>query len=140
MCELSRIIDKYFDGDENRKKEVAERIGMTYSTFARKTNPNDEDRQLNIRELIPYILNTDFSLLDHIEARVGRIAFEVPRENEGVTHKSLTRLIDASNNALSKMSECLEDGVVDEYETKELNPALIALAQRVNIIMAKLNK
>ena len=139
MCEIDRIIDRYFDGDDCKKKSVAEKSGIVYSTFARKTNPNDQ-LKLTIYDLIPYTLNTDFTLLDHIESRLGRVAFTIPNKDEDISLQSISKLATVSGAALSTMAESLEDGTITNKERIALNNALLALSQRVNIIMGKLNK
>lgn len=135
MCEISRIIDKYFDGDDCKKKEVCERMGGVYPTFCRKTNPHD-DLTFNIRELIPYTLNTDFSLIDHIESRLGRVAFQIPKKGEEVTTERVADMIEHLTTCIAEMAKMIADGIIDPEEKKRLTTLSIRLAQQTTSFQA----
>ena len=135
------MIDSYHEENGITKLEAAERMGMDYLTYKRKTNQYDK-YELTAKEIIPFTRahNMDFRLLDRIEQRLGRVAFPVPKKNDDIDLQSISKLAISSGKALSTMAESLEDGTLTNEERIALNDALLALHQRVNIIMGKLNK
>ena len=124
MCEIDRIIDRYFEDDDTRKKTVCAKMGMPYGTFCRKTNPND-DLTFNIREMIPLTLHTNFNLLDHIESVVGRVAFTTPKEGEELEVEHVVKMIRQCTKTINKLTKIIADGVIDEDEQKELDACMI---------------
>ena len=143
MCQLTEILNGYPKKHGITIEELAEKMGYECSsTLARHLNPNDEKRPFPAAKLllICKTCNNDFTALDHLNERAGRIAFPIPKIDEDVDLKSLSNFAKTSSKALSKMAECLEDGRIDSQERKDLVETFIEHAQRVNIILAKLNK
>ena len=141
MCDISEMIDSYHEENGITKLEASERMGIDYSTYKRKTNQYDK-YELTAKEIIPFTRahNMDFRLLNRIERRLGRVAFTIPEKDEEINLQSISKLANTSGKALSTMAESLEDGIITSEERIALNDALLALNQRVNIIMGKLNK
>lgn len=116
-------------------------IKVADKTLARYLNPNDE-LSFPLEIMIPFCLlcNQDCTAIDHLNESAGRVAVEIPQRDEDVDLKSLAKLAETSGAAMSSMAESLADGIIDNQERKDLTKSMVALAQRVNIIIGKLNK
>ena len=143
MCSVTEILNAYPKKHGITIEELADSIGYENpSTLGRHINPNDFSRPFPLKKLIPLIkaCNNDFTVLDHIEKNLGRVAFEIPKRTGSISLKNIGTLADKSGKALSTMAEALEDGIIDAGERKELQKVLIELAQRVNTILGKLSE
>ncbi len=87
--EIARILAGY--KDRNDLNQLAEKMGLPYSSLARILNENDA-YDLGIKKLIPFILaaENDFTLLDHIEARLGRVAMSVGTSGQACDFERLS--------------------------------------------------
>ena len=67
---IARILARY--KDRNDLAAMARRLHVSYSSLARILNENDP-YDLGVRKLVDFIeaAGRDFTLLDHIEARLG---------------------------------------------------------------------
>ena len=142
MCSITEILNGYPKKHGITIEALADAIGYENpSTLARHLNPNDASRPFPVKKLIPIIqaCNRDFTVLDHIEKNLGRVAFEIPKNTGTISLKNIGSLADKSGRALSTMADALEDGIIDAEERKQLNKVLIELAQRVNTILGKLS-
>ena len=141
MCQITTYLHEYPKKHGLSIECIADTIGVSVSTLQRYLNPNDT-LPFPLRLVIPFIraCNNDFTALDLLESRLGRTAIEIPRQNEAIDLKSISKLATASGAALSTMADALEDGKIDNQERKDLTDVLIKLSQRVNIILGKLNQ
>lgn len=150
MCQITNILHGYpkkhglsidWISSELWNQGLVEKP-IPFSTLQAYLSPNHKT-PFPAYLLVPFcrVCNNDFSALDMLEVSAGRTAFDIPKdESIEVNHKSLTRLINTSNTALTKLSACLEDGVVDEEESEELIPALFEHLKRVSIVLSKLTR
>lgn len=107
---------------------VAAHLEVKYSTLMRKINQNEDRRNLFVEELPVFIEATgfDFTLLDHIESFLGRVAISItPNSGGALDMEGLRRFAKESGEALYELSKSLDDGKVDRSEAgrclKELN-------------------
>jgi len=113
--EIARILAGY--KDRNDLNQLAEKMGLPYSSLARILNENDA-YDLGIKKLIPFILATenDFTLLDHIEARLGRVAMSVGTSGQACDFERLSKLAKETGHAMTAISEALTDGIITKKE------------------------
>jgi hypothetical protein len=114
---IARILARY--KDRNDLAELSRRLNISYSSLARILNENDP-YDLGVRKLVDFIeaAGRDFTLLDHIEARLGRAAIPVQAENRACDFKELSRLARESGHAITAISEALADGKITKKEAE----------------------
>lgn len=141
MCQITTYLHEYPKKHGLSIEWIADTIGVSVSTLQRYLNPNDT-LPFPLKLVIPFIraCNNDFSALDLLESRLGRTAIEIPKQNENIDLKSISKLATASGTALSTMADTLEDGKIDNEERKALTKVMIELGQRVNTILSKLSE
>ena len=128
---MSQMIDEYHTVNGITKLEAAERIGINYPTYKRKTNEHD-DYEITVTEIVPFIRahNMDFRLLDRIEERLGRVAFSVPKTGEEISTDQVADMIENLVSYIAEMARIISDGVIDDQEKKRLNTLSIKLTQQ----------
>ncbi len=148
MVGLKKILAEY--GKRHDTKELAKQLKVEYSTLMRKMNPND-DQDIHACSLVEFIKATrytwkdpkkkekeelDFTLLDQIEFRLGRVFAEkikVPKYD--FDFQGLSRLIKESSEATRAISESFADGVVNPHEAetciKELHDLIFISMQLI---------
>ncbi len=131
MAGLQKVLAEY--GERHDTEELAKRLEIKYSTLMRKMNPDDE-QDLHACDLVKFIEATkytwkdperrareerDFTLLDEIEVRLGRIFNDkVQRPKYDFSFHGLARLIKESSEATRAISEAFSDGVVNTMEAE----------------------
>lgn len=118
--------------------EIADRIGVKYSSLQRILNPHDP-YDLGVCKLVSFIDATqDFSLLDHIEARLGRVAVKINgKGKEKMDAVGLCRFVKETSEALHTVSEALEDGKVTREEARKCSKELMDMVQvAMNLMQA----
>ncbi len=97
--------------------QLAEKMGLPYASLARILNENDAS-DLGVKKLIPFILaaENDFTLLDHIEARLGRVAMSVGTSGQACDFEQLSQLAKETGEAMTAISEALTDGIITKEE------------------------
>ena len=117
MCqdEIAKILSQY--KDRYNLAELARRMDMSYSSLARILNENDP-YDLGITKLIRFIeaADNDFTLLDHIEARLGRTAMHIQIGEQAFDFHELSKLTKEMGEALTVVSEALADGRITRAE------------------------
>jgi len=113
--EIARVLSEY----KERKDlaDVAKRMNIPYSSLARILNEHD-NYDLGVKKLIAFIEATDydFTLLDHIETRLGRAAVEIKTAENACDFERLSKLTHETGEALQVISDALADGVITKKE------------------------
>ena len=113
--EIAHILAGYKDRYD--LNELAEKMELPYSSLARILNENDA-YDLGVKKLIPFMLatNNDFTLLDHIEARLGRVAMSIGTSGQPCDFERLSQLAKETGEAMTVISQALADGVITKKE------------------------
>jgi|SRR5580692_2311722 hypothetical protein len=135
---LHRCLTKLLDrsgGMALDRKALASRLGVNYRSLSYWLS---SDRSLPA-EYIPgiCIAAADYSLLDVLEAQVGRVAFKLPSTPQGsqdATLIEIQRLIQSVGTALESVGETLLDGVVEERELQDTLPKLDAVVRECALL------
>lgn len=127
--------------DRHCLHELAQRTKIKYSSLARILNEEDA-YDLGVSKIISFIeaTNYDFTLLDHIEARLGRLA-SFSRENKILKSFEISNISDllaVSNEAINELLKSVADGKVDKKESKACINDLVSLIQVANALIVKL--
>lgn len=139
MCDIKHLIDTAHERAGITKAEASDRMGINYSTYKRKTNEHG-DRDISVPELVSFIRahDMDFTLIDHIEERLGRVAFSIPKTDDKLTTKDISGMIKQFSRSIEKMVDIIEDNKVDAKEDRALGVLLIQLNQGINTMQSKL--
>jgi transcriptional regulator with XRE-family HTH domain len=125
---LAEAIRRVLEDSGLTAQEVAERIGIPRQTLQSYTydphNPSDASRRLPASLIVPLTLLTgNTAILDALEARVGRIAIQVPED--GRSHFDLVistaKVCREFGEFLSVYSKALADGEVTPRERAEID-------------------
>ena len=83
---------------------LARKMNIPYSSLARILNENDT-YDLGTRKLVSFIEATDydFTLLDHIESRLGRVAMKVETDSQARGFEQLSNLAKETGEALKRI-------------------------------------
>ena len=99
-------------------KRIAEDIGMSENYLTRAALPDPEESETGsgcrfpLKKLVPLIQSTgDFSVLDHIEDSLGRVAVQIPR-NPGSSGE-IVRLAMKSVKEFCELMSVLDAGIAD---------------------------
>jgi hypothetical protein len=128
---LKKILADY--SERHDSEELARRLGIKYSTLMRKMNPEDP-LGIHACQLVEFIEATqhtwkdparrkqaerDFSLLDEIEFRLGRVFTEgIKSPKYDFSFHGLARLIKESSEATREISEACTDGKITPLEAE----------------------
>jgi len=126
--EMARILSEY--KDRNDIAAMADKMKMPYSSLARILNEHDA-YDLGIKKLVPFIEAAafDFTLLDHIEARLGRVAVRVNTGELACDYQGLARLAKETGHVIQVVSEALDDGYITRKEASACIKELLDLVQ-----------
>lgn len=128
MCTVSEILHGYIE--RHGGPILADALGTSVSNVYRMLNPNDEMRGLWVTQLIPLIRATnDFTVLDHIEAQLGRVAISTGSETTSLDAKGLCRFMQEAGEALKTVGDSMADGRVSKPEARECLRALMDLVR-----------
>lgn len=143
MCGVAEIIYKYPKKHKLSIAEIGDNMGVKESTLERQLNPNDS-YGFPITQLIPLIraCKNDYTILDHIERRVGRIAIRMKDTtgNEPLTMKCLGRLAKEAGEAISAVAGAFIDGTITDEKAEKCSEELCELAQQCYAMIIKLRK
>lgn len=99
-------------------KLIAEEIGMSENYLTRSALPDQEESESGtgcrfpLKKLIPLIRSTgDYSVLDHIEDSLGRVAIPVPKATGASTE--IVRLTMKSVKEFGELMSVLDDSIAD---------------------------
>lgn len=140
MCQITEILNEYPKRSGKTIEELADLLGYEApSTLGRHLNPNDHHRPFPLSKLIPIIKATgDFSALDHIEKRLGRVAIAITGNAIGLNLQSVATLAKEAGEAIATVADALSDGKVTSEEKKNCTKELIELSAVVNGLLLKL--
>ena len=103
-------------------KLIAEEIGMSENYLTRAALPDPEESETGsgcrfpLKKLIPLIQSTgDFSVLDRIEASLGRVAVQIPRSTDST--KDIVRLTMRSVKEFGELMSALDASIADGHLT-----------------------
>ncbi len=130
------------DGDRQKARRVAARVGVPYNTlikYALPCNGEDKFHPLPAYLLAPLTLAAEsFLALDSIEAAVGRVSFPIPRNNE--TPDRLTAGVLAAcqefGHLTTEAAKALEDGRVTVKECRKIKTEGLELMRAVAALLA----
>lgn len=129
MRDTIEVIASYAQSEE-KMRDVADRMGMPYSTLMRKLNPFDA-YQINATEIIPLVRSSgNFSLVEHFNVRLNILA--VPMKSDGhecLDMHAVARFAKESGEAIAAMSEALMDQKISAQEARQCKKELMELAQ-----------
>lgn len=143
MSDVAEIINEYPKKHKLSVAEIGDYMGVKGKTLERQLNPNDP-YGFPITQLIPFIraCHNDFTVLDHIERRLGRIAIRMKDTagNEPVTMQCLSILAKEAGEAISAVAGALIDGTITDEEAEKCSEELCELAQQCHAMIIKLRK
>jgi hypothetical protein len=115
------VIKKVLAGYNERHsiQEVADKIGVKYPAMMRMLNEQDP-YAFCVSKLISLIEATkDFTLLDEIELRLGRVANYVKPPEYDFNFQGFSRLVKESSEATRAISDAFADGRVSPQEATD---------------------
>lgn len=119
---------------------IADRLGIKYHTFMRMLNQYD-NYQLPVLLLIPFINSTnDFSLLDHIEKQLGRVAIHMPENSSNIDAGSIAKLAKESGEAMVALSNAIIDKKFTRRERDQCTKELMDMVQHGWVLIRKLQE
>lgn len=120
MCDIAEILGTYPKKHKKTIAEIADQLGMPAQTLQRQLNPCDP-YTMPATSLIPFIraCNNDFTVLDHIENRLGRVAISIPSKTTELDYTSIAPLAKASGGAISEFAKAIEDKKITKEEAKD---------------------
>lgn len=127
--DVAHVLDGYKDRHKPFER-VAEQMGVEYSRLMRQLNPSDS-YQFPLSLLAPLILATnDFTILDHIEHAVGRVAIPIAPSADGTLNMAgLCRFVREAGEAMQAVSETIETGKIKKRNAEVCLKELLELAQ-----------
>lgn len=140
MSDTSKVLSEY--KDRHDLATVANLMGLPYSSLARILNEHDH-YDLGVSKIIPFIVASDydFTLLDHIESHLGRVAIPIhPGTHGQLDLEGLRRFAKESGHALHELSQALDDGIVDKTEASRCLKELSHLAQICMVLITHCHK
>ncbi len=140
MCQISTLLYEYPKKHDLSVEWIADTIGVNSSTLHRYLNPHDP-RQFPLSLLIPFCkaCNEDYSAINLLEERIGRIAHTAPSPEKKITTKDIVKTIKTLSESITKMSGVIEDGIIDEDEKALLKNDFFWLSNKISILQAKLH-
>ena len=117
---------------------LADALGVAYSSLQRQLNPNDA-YQFPVTKIIPLVTVTgDFSLIDHIEKRLGRMAMPLPRKDRPLDMSVYASFVKESGDALTVVSGAMADWKITNEEARQIRKEVIELVSAATSILANL--
>ena len=141
MCEILTMLHELPKKHGLSIEWIADHVGANPSTLQRQLNPNDH-LPFPLKKLIPLMTacNNDYSPLDLMESRVGRVAIDTAGKIEPITMKTAAKIAEQQGAALSTLITALDDNKLSEDEKRELRTAYCELAQLIHTALQALNK
>jgi len=139
MCQITTALHGYPKKHGLSIEWIADNIGVTASTLERYLNPNDK-LPFPIKLIIPFMrsCNNDYSALDLLESRLGRVAFKLPQTDQKLATKDVVEMIRQFSDSIRLMADIIEDNKIDKQEDVQLGKHLIKLNQQINEMQARL--
>lgn len=112
-------------------RQIAEQLGCSYSMLCNACNGELDEWKFAARYIAPITnLTGDYRLLDFLEARVGRVAFDLPALPDLTTDQNrvdslITKNTQLFGETLGHIGEALRDGHVDDFEIKRIEASLL---------------
>lgn len=141
MCNVARVLSEYKEKPGFDIAEVADKMGVAYETLKRMMNEHDR-YDLGVTKLIPFFhAYRDLTLLDHIEARLGRVAVQLkPEKGFELNFTGVCRFLKEAGEAMSAISDAVKDGRVSRAEAIRCRRELTELIQVCMGILGELNR
>lgn len=141
MCEISNMLYEMPKKHKISIEEIADHIGCNPSSLYRQLNPHDH-HPFPLKKLIPFmnVCNKDYSVLDLIESRIGRAAFNVKSGGIKIDCKAIAKLAKESGEAISTLVNAIADKKIDEEENRVCTKELLDLQKIVSSLLVKLNQ
>ena len=135
---------------KNRKplKLIAEEIGMSENYLTRAALPDQEESETGsgcrfpLKKLIPLIRATgDFSLLDHIESSLGRVAVRMPKPGASEDHlyRLTIKAVKEFGELMAEMDAGMADGRLTGKELGRLRKEGYEAVQAIVTLMQNLD-
>lgn len=126
MSTLKDCLYKTVHRNQKPLKLIAEEISMSENYLTRSALPDPEESETGsgcrfpLKKLVPLILSTgDFSILDHIERSVGRVAITVPPAPANDSLQDVYRLSMRSCKEFGELMAGLDAGMADGRLTEK---------------------
>lgn len=141
MCDTAKILEEYKNAPGFDKAKVADIIDVEVGSLQRILNANDP-YDLGVRKLIGFINACgNFTLLDHIEARLGRIAFPVAADkNCKLNLEGMCKFVKEAGHAMNALSDALADGRITKAEAAECRREIMHLVQICMGLLVRLDE
>ena len=121
-----RIVDEKTRSSELTAKTVADRLGVSHQMFLRWLR--EDNYHIHAEKLADLcVILDDFTLLDLLEEKAGRVAFTLPNVKEPLASDeviAVQRLVKEVGEALQSIANTLEDHIVEDWEIKQTLPKL----------------
>ncbi len=114
MCDLLNILAGYPKKHKISIEAIADAMGVNHNSLENQLNPNHH-YNFPVQSLIPFIrtCNNDFTILDHIETRLGRTAIALPAAHaEKIDAHSIAKFAKEAGEALSALSSSVLEGKI----------------------------
>lgn len=127
--------------------EIAEEIEISESYLYRAALPDKDDVsnpdlatgcRFPLKKLARLIQVTgDYRVLDHIEAQVGRVAFNVPDKAPGqeLVHRQLSKSITEFGELIQAVGDSIQDGTITRPERERCKKEGYDLIQAVALLL-----
>jgi len=121
-----RIVDEKARSSELTAKTVADRLGVSHQMFLRWLR--EDNYHIHAEKLADLCVTLDdFTLLDLLEEKAGRVAFTLPNVKEHLASDeviAVQRLVKEVGEALKSLADTLEDHIVEDWEVERTVPEL----------------
>ena len=110
-------------------KAIAEEIGMSENYLTRAALPEPDEQEggsgcrFPLRKLIPLIRSTDdFSVLDHIEQSLGRVAFKLPScsVSQDPVYRLTIKSVKEFGELMAQLDGSMADGRLTGQEIRKI--------------------
>ena len=143
MVKMGNQISKVLAGyrEKHDLQKLSQSMDIPYPSLARILNENDP-YDLGVRKVISFIqaANNDFSLLDHIEVRLGRVAVPINAMENLCNVNGVCKLIKDSSEAMDELSNALSDGQISPNEASSCIKELSDLMNTAMGLVKELKK
>jgi hypothetical protein len=147
MCKATETATGILNGYPKKHgrsiESLAEEIGYeNWKTLQRHINPSDHARPFPLSKLIPLIraCNNDFTVLDHIENSLGRVAIQIKGGNEEISMETVGKLAKEAGEAIAAIAGTLDGSATTQAKKQACVKELLDLVQVCHGLLFKLNE
>ena len=141
MCGITTLLHHYPKRHGLSISWIADTIGVPESTLQRYLSLNEKiTRPFPLRLLIPFMraCNNDFSALDVLESRIGRVAHEASSIGIEIDSFAVTLFAKEAGEAIGAIAETAKDKKAEDKK-RECAERLIGLQRTTSAVLMGLN-